>query len=494
MIKDANRRQSRLPVADCDRCHVRVMSVRTAADGSPELGVWVVVRPDETVIVRIARSEMGQGSLTGLAQLVAEELECDWSKVTTEYPTPAENLARKRAWGDYTSTGSRSVRESQDYVRKGGAAARMMLVQAAAKEWTVPVEQCTVANGVISHDPSSRRTTFGRVAEAAAKLDVPKDIKLKDPKDWTIIGKPLKRLDTVDKTNGKMVYGIDVKLPDLLNAAVRACPVFGGKVKSFDASKVATMPGIKKGVPVGDNAVAVVADTWWHAKSALDALPIEWDNGPNAKVSSASIAELLKDGINAEQAFVGNEHGDIKAAIASAAKKVEAVYAYPYQNHATMEPMNATALYTSDKCEVWCGAQNGEAALAAAAEAAELPVGKCDVHKAMPGGRFGRRARVDDITQAVRIAKQMPGTPVKPLWSREEDMTHGLYHPITQCKMVGTLDANNNLTGLQMRISGASILASVAPGRMVNGRDPIVFQGLNPGGTEGVLATISRTF
>src|SRR5262249_5129193 len=293
---------------------------------------------------------------------------------------------------------------------------------------------------------SGRTTTYGKVAEAAAKLEVPKDVALKDPKDWKIIGKPLKRLDTVDKTNGTTVYGIDVKLPSLLNAAVRACPVFGGKVKGFDAAKVAAMPGVKKVVPVGDTAVAVVADTWWHAKSALEALPIEWDNGPNAKVSSATIADFLKEGLDAEQAFVGNQRGDIKAAITNGAKKVEAVYAYPYQNHATMEPMNATALYTSDKCEVWCGTQNGEAVLAAAAEAAELPVGKCDVHKVMPGGGFGRRARIDYITQAVRIAKQMPGTPVKLLWSREEDMTHGLYHPITQCKMIGTLDADNNLT------------------------------------------------
>ena len=278
-------------------------NVVRAADGSPEVNAWVVIRPDDTVVVRIARSEMGQGTLTGLAQLVAEELECDWSKVTTEYPTPGQSVARKRAWGDMSTGGSRGIRDSHEYVRKGGAAARMMLVQAAANEWKVPASECTASNSVITHTPSGRKTTFGKVAEAAAKLEPPTEIKLKDPKDWKIAGKPLKRLDTVDKTTGKMMYGIDVKLPGMLNAAIKDCPVFGGKVKSFDAAKVAGMKGVKKVVPVGDTGVAVVADTWWQAKTALDALPIVWDEGPNAKVSSATIAEVLKEGLDAEQAF-----------------------------------------------------------------------------------------------------------------------------------------------------------------------------------------------
>src|SRR5258708_1858627 len=207
-------------------------------------------------------SEMGQGTLTGLAQLVAEELECNWSKVTTEYPTPGQNVARKRVWGDYNSTGSRSIRESQDYVRKGGALAREMLIQAAANEWKVPAAECTASNSVITHTASARTTTYGKVAEAAAKVEPPKEVKLKDPKDWKIAGKPLKRLDTMDKLTGKPLYGIDVKLPDMLSAAVKECPVFGGKVKSFDAAKVAGMPGVKKVVQSGDAAVAVGADTW----------------------------------------------------------------------------------------------------------------------------------------------------------------------------------------------------------------------------------------
>src|ERR1700749_639290 len=202
-----------------------------AADGSPEVNAWVVIRPDETVVIRIARSEMGQGTLTGLAQLVAEELECDWSKVTTEFPSPGQNVARKRVWGDYSTGGSRGIRTSQDYVRKGGATARVTLIEAAANEWKVPAAECTAANSVITHTPSGKSTTFGKVAEAAARLTPPTDVKLKDPKDWKLIGKGVKRLDTPDKVVGKTVYGIDVKLPGMLNAAIKDCPVTGGKLK-----------------------------------------------------------------------------------------------------------------------------------------------------------------------------------------------------------------------------------------------------------------------
>src|SRR5437899_1878316 len=229
-----------------------------------------------------------------------------------------------------------------------------MLKQAAANEWKVPVSEVSAENGVITHKPSGRKTSYGKVAEAAAKLEPPKEIKLKDPKDWKIAGKPVKRLDTADKVTGAQVYGIDLKLPDMLTATIRDCPVNGGKVKSINAARVQNMRGVKKVVPVGETAVAVIADNFWNAKTALAALPVVWDEGPNAGVSSATIADMLKEGLDAEQAFVGNKAGDAKAALAGAATKIEAVYSYPYQAHATMEPMNATALYTADKCEVWC--------------------------------------------------------------------------------------------------------------------------------------------
>ena len=457
-------------------------AVVRAADGSPEINAWVVIKPDDTVVIRIARSEMGQGSLTGLAQLVAEELECNWTKVTTEFPSPGQNVARKRVWGDYSTGGSRGIRTSHDYVRKGGATARMMLVQAAANDWKVPASECTAANSVITHTPSGKTTTYGKVAEAAAKLTPPADVKLKDPKDWKLVGKGVKRLDTPDKVTGTTVYGIDVKLPGMLNAAIKDCPVTGGKLKSYDEAKIAGMKGVKKVVKVGDSAVAVVADTFWHAKSALDALPIVWDEGENKKVSSASIAKWLAEGLDSGPAYVGNSNGDAKAALAGAAKTIEATYNYPYQNHATLEPMNATALYTADKCEVWCGTQNGEAAFAAALEASELPADKCDVNKLLLGGGFGRRGQTDYVRQAVLIAKQMPGTPIKLLWTREEDMTHGRYHPITQCKLTAGFDADNNLTAFHMRISGQSILASLRPDALVNGMDPATFAGLNAKG------------
>ena len=452
-----------------------------AQDGSPELTAWVVIQPNDTVVIRMARSEMGQGTITGLAQMVAEELECDWNKVTYEYPTPGTSLKRKRVWGDFSTGGSRGIRTSHDYVRLGGATARVMLVQAAANQWKVPASECVAANSVITHKPSGRKVTYGKVAEAAARLEPPKDVKLKDPKEWKLIGKPVKRLDTVDKVNGKQVYGFDLKLPGMLNAAIKDCPVFGGKVKSFDAGRVTSMKGVKKVVPVGDSAVAVVAETWWQAKTALDALPIQWDEGPNAKVSQESILATLREGLGAPQAFVGNQNGDIKAGLAKATKSVEATYFYPFLNHVCMEPMNATARYTADRCEVWVPTQDGEASFAALLAASGLPADKCEVYKINLGGGFGRRGAFQDyVTQAVQIAKQMPGVPVKLLWSREEDMLHGHYHPIMMAKLTGGLDASGNLVGLHVRLSGQSILAAVRPHivEQQKGRDPLTFQGL----------------
>ena len=457
-------------------------AAKPAPAAAAELNAWVVVKPNDQVVIRIARSEMGQGSLTGLAQLVAEELECDWSKVTTEYPTPGQNLARKRAWGDMSTGGSRGIRTSHEYVRRGGAAARTMLIQAAADQWKVPAAECSAANSVITHAKSGKKTTYGKVAGAAARLAPPdeKALKLKDPKDWKVAGKPVKRLDTVDKLSGKLVYAIDLKLPGMLNAAIIDCPVFGGKVKSFDADKVKDMPGVKSVLKVGETAVAVVADTWWHAKSALDKLPVQWDDGPNAKVSSETIAAFLKEGLDAkDNVFVANQAGDADRTIGGAAKVIEATYGSPFLNHACMEPMNCTARWTADKCEIWVASQNGDASLAAAAQAAGLKPEQCDVYKHHLGGGFGRRGFQDYVTKAVLAAKQMPGVPIKMIWSREEDMRQGRFRPITQCKLTGALDASGKLVALKMRISGQSILAAVRPEGLQNGMDPLHFQGLH---------------
>ncbi len=445
-----------------------------------ELGIWAVIQPDDTTIIRIARSEMGQGTLTGLAQLVADELDADWRFVKAEYVAPEVNLANKRAWGDMSTGGSRGIRASVDYVRKGGAVGRAMLIEAASKQWGVPAGECSAAMSVVTHAPSGKRLRYGEIAAEAAKLTPPADVKIKTPAEWTLIGRGVKRLDTVDKLSGKTVFAIDVQLPNMVCAAIAQSPVFGGKLKSFDASKIASMKGVQKVVQVDDSTVAVVADKWFQAKTALAALPIVWDEGPNAGVNSQQIDTLLKGGLDATEAALGQRHGDIAAALAGAATKVEAVYGTQFQNHATLEPMNCTAKWDDGKIEIWVGSQNGDASLAAAAEAAGVRLDAVKVHKHHLGGGFGRRGNQDYVRQAVIIAKQVPGRPVKLIWSREEDMQHGFYRPITQCKLTAGLDAQGNVTGLHARISGQSILAYLAPQRMENGVDRVAFQGWTP--------------
>lgn len=445
-----------------------------------EVNVWVAIRPDDTCVVRIARSEMGQGTLTGLAQLVAEELECDWKKVTTEGVTPGRNLASKRAWGEMSTGGSRGIRTSQDYVRRGGAAARMMLLQAAADQWKVPVSEVTVSDGIVTHAASKRTTSYGKLAAAAAKVTPPdqKAIKLKDPKSWKIAGKPMKRLDTADKLNGSKIYAIDLKLPGMLCAAIKDCPVYGGKVKSFDEAKIAKMPGVKKTVKVGETGVAVVADTWWRAKKALDALPIVWDEPAVASSSDAKIADFLKAGLTIAETNGERKSGDALGAISGAAKKVEATYSTPFLSHACMEVMNATVRLTADKAECWVPTQNLEASLAALSEASGMPLAKCEVYRHDLGGGFGRRGGTQDyVHQAVAIAKEFPGIPVKLIWSREEDQAHDFYRPISQCKLSAGLDEQGNMVGLYVRVSGQSINATLNPSGIQGGKDMRQLQG-----------------
>jgi isoquinoline 1-oxidoreductase beta subunit len=449
--------------------------------GNTEVNAWVVVKPDDTCVIRIARAEMGQGTHTGLAQLVAEELECNWNKVEIEQITPGQNLARKRIWQDMATGGSRGIRGSQDYVRQGGAAARMMLLQAAANQWNVPVGELTVANGIITHAASGRSTSYGKVSAAAAKLAPPdaKSIKLKDPRQWKVAGKPMKRLDTSPKVNGTQVYSIDLKLPDMLHAAIQACPVYGGKLKSYDESKVLGRLGVGGVIQVDDSTVAVVANTWWRAKSALDALPIVWDEGPGAKQSSATIAAHLKSGLTSSDAFADINEGNAPQAIAGAAKKIEAVYSTPFLSHACMEPMNCTVRITANKAEVWMPSQNAEASLAALSSASGLPLAQCEAYNHGLGGGFGRRGGTQDfVRQAVAIAQRYPGRPVKMSWTREEDQAHDFYRPISQCRLSAGLDPNGNLVGLHIRVSGQSINAWLAPHNIKDGKDVRQLQGL----------------
>jgi isoquinoline 1-oxidoreductase beta subunit len=447
------------------------LAAAAAAAGPAEVNAWVVIQPDDTVVIRVARSEMGQGITTSLPMLVAEELGCDWSKVRAEFPSPEENLRRKRAWGEMSTGGSRSVRTSQEYLRKAGAAGREMLIAAAAAKWGVPSGECRAANSIITHTPTGRTLRYGEVAEAAAKLPPPSAPKLKDPKDWTLLGTPQKRLDTSDKVTGKPIYGIDVRVPDMLYAAIVQSPVFGGTPKSWDESKIRALKGVRRVVQL-PNAVAVVADSWWQAKKAADALPVVWDEGQNGKVSSASIAEFLRGGLVAPDAAILRKQGDVDTALAGAAKRVEAEYGAPFLSHATMEPQNCTAHVTPDKVEVWAPTQSGEGALAAAAAAAEVPPEEVVVHKMMLGGGFGRRGAVQDyVHQAVLVAKVV-GQPVKLLWSREEDIRHDFYRPAAMAKFTAGLDASGMPVAWRVRVTGPSILANLFPQRLTNGVDP----------------------
>jgi isoquinoline 1-oxidoreductase beta subunit len=456
--------------------HIPVGPAQAETISGNEVGVWAVISPDDTTTIRIARSEMGQGSFTGLAQLVADELDADWKHVRAEYVSPDMNYARKRAWGDMSTGGSRGIRGSVDYVRKGGAAARAMLIQAAAGRWGVPASECQAALSVITHTPSGRTLRYGEVAAAAAQLPVPNNVVLKTPAQWTLIGKGVKRLDTVEKLSGKQVFAIDVQLPDMLNAAIRQCPVFGGTLKSFDAARIMSMPGVRHVVPVGEDAVAVVADKWYQAKTALAALPVLWDEGANGGVNSAQIDALLTAGLEAEKTALGQRHGDVIAGLAGAAQRIEAVYGSPYLAHATLEPMNCTAKFADGKIEIWVPSQNGDASLAAAAEAAGVKLADVKVNKLHLGGGFGRRGNQDYTRQAVLIAKQVPGQPIKLIWTREEDTTHDFYRPITQCKLSAGLDKAGNVVALHAKLSGQSILAYLAPQRMEDGIDKAAFQ------------------
>jgi isoquinoline 1-oxidoreductase beta subunit len=439
----------------------------------PELTHWIVIQPDDTVIIRIARSELGQGSFTGLAMLVAEELECDWSKVRAEYADVNEHVRRDRIFGSMSTGGSRGIRDSQEYVRKGGAAAREMLVAAAAKQWGVPASECSVANGVIAHEDGHRKITFGKVATAAAEMDVPKEPKLKDPKQWKLIGTSPARFDIPDKTTGKQIYAADVRMPGLVHASIAQCPVFGGKVKSVDDSKIKSMRGVKR-VVRGDDWVAVVADNWWRANQALKQVSIEWDVGDNGNVSSESIMQFLRGGIEAKDVPVARKDGDAEQALAGAAKVIEAEYYAPYVNHATMEPQTATALVKDGRVEVWVGTQNGETTIAAASEAAGIPLEQVFVHKMHAGGGFGRRGPHQEYTkQAVWIAQSMPGTPVRLQWSREEDIQQGRYRPVALVKLRAGLDAQGNWTAWHVRQADQSILITVRPTDIKNGVDPI---------------------
>jgi isoquinoline 1-oxidoreductase beta subunit len=436
--------------------------VRTA-EKAPEITAWLTIGSDNAIIIRVARAEMGQGAQTGLAMLVAEELECDWSKVRTEFVSPQENMRRDQVWGDMSTGASRSIASSHLYLRQAGAIAREMLVAAAAARWKVPAAECAAHSSIITHKPSGRSITFGAVAEDAAKIAPPADVKLKDPSEWKLAGTPRRRLDVLDKVTAQPIYAIDVRLPGMLYAAIAHCPVFAGAPKTIDESAIAGMKGVRRVVRLPD-AVAVVADSWWRAKRALDALPIVWDGRGNEHVSSASITDMVRLALDAEKSQVGREEGDVAAGLERAARRIEADYAVPFLAHATMEPQTCTAHFKDGRVEVWVPTQGATTALITAASAARLPNDKVVIHGTMLGGGFGRRGAIQEfVRQAVLIAKEVE-EPVKLVWTREQDMKHDYYRPFGMARLTAGLDAEGMPIAWKIRLTGPSFVAALVPG------------------------------
>jgi CO/xanthine dehydrogenase Mo-binding subunit len=429
---------------------------------------FVRIRPDDTITLVMPQVEMGQGTYTSMPMLIAEELEVDLARVSLEAAPPDDKLYANPLLGFQVTGGSTSVPGWWEPLRRAGATARAMLIEAAAAQWNVDPASCHAEKGEVVHPPTGQRLSYGALADAAAKLPVPGNVALKDAKDFTLIGTPAKRLDTPDKTNGKAVFGIDVMIPGMKFATVAACPVFGGKLASVDDSKAMAIKGVSQVVRI-DNAVAVIGDHMWAAMQGLAALDIVWDYGPNASVTTAGIVQQMASA-SQKEGVVARADGDLAKAMPGAAKKIEAVYEMPFLAHAAMEPMNCTVHVTKDSCEIWVGIQVVSRAQATAAQVTGLPPDKIQVHNHLIGGGFGRRLDVDGITQAVAFAKQIEG-PVKIVWSREEDIQHDVYRPYYYDRFQAGLDEQDRLVAWHHRITASSILARWAPPAFVNGLD-----------------------
>ena len=447
----------------------------TAGDASTtfEPDAFIRIGSDGKVTMIMPQVEMGQGTYTSIPMILAEELEVDLRSVHVEPAPPNDKLYGMPLNGFQVTGGSTSIRGFYAPLRKAGAAARMMLVQAAAAKWGVDASTCKAAHGEVVHSASGRRLGYGALAGAAAKLQVPTDVPLKDPKDFTLIGTPAKRLDAPAKVNGSAMYGLDVRLPGMKFAAVNACPTLGGTLASVDDSKALTMPGVHQVVKL-DNAVACVADNTWYARQGLAACVVKWNDGVNATLTTDDIFKELATA-SAQAGVAGLKDGDVAAGFAKAARKIEAVYELPYLAHATMEPMNCTVHVTPDQCEVWVGNQVLSRAQATAAQVTGLPLDKVIVHNYLLGGGFGRRLEVDYITQAAAIAKQIQG-PVQVNWTREEDIQHDIVRPAYNQRVSAGLDAHGTPVAWHHRITGSSIIARWVPPAFKNGIDADVFE------------------
>jgi isoquinoline 1-oxidoreductase beta subunit len=445
-----------------------------AAPPKDEPNAWLQIAPDETVTLRVAHSEMGQGVYTALPMLIAEELEVDWRKVRAEM-APADPIYNNRLFGAQGTGGSTSVRESYEPLRRIGAQAREMLREAAAQRWGVPAAECVAREGRVRHRGSGREVSYGSVAEAAAKLAPPAQVALKAPKHWTLLGKPTPRLDTPAKVDGSALYGIDVKLPGMLVGTVRASPVLGGRLKAVDDKPALAVAGVHSVVRLQD-AVLVLANGYWPARKGADALSPEWEPGPLAGTSSAQMSQRFRAALG-ENGAIAHAAGDSAQALGGAARRIEAVYEVPYLAHATMEPMNATVRGDGKGAEAWVPTQSQTATQAMVAHVFGLEPEQVQVHTTFLGGGFGRRSETDFVRYAALGAKAS-GKPVKVVWSREEDIQHDFYRPAALVRFRGGLDAAGNPVALEAKLVLQSISARTAPGRVRNGIDHSAVEGL----------------
>jgi isoquinoline 1-oxidoreductase subunit beta len=457
------------------------------ADGAEPsvLNAFIHVSPDDKVTILISKSEMGQGVETSLSMLAAEELECDWKQIRTEF-APADKVYFDPAFGMQGTGGSQSIHSGWVPMRTAGATAREMLIMAAAQKWSVDPSECHAENGHIVHTATKRSVTYGSVAEAAGKLSAPTDVKLKDPSEFKVIGKPTKRLDTPDKVCGKAMFGIDARRPGMLHASVEHCPVFGGKVGSFDATKAKAIPGVKDVVPIMTGApgqppvmtgLAVVADNTWTAFQGRKALEIQWDEGPNARANNEMIFKMFEEKAQTP-GVVSRKEGDAASAMASGAQKVEAVYRAPYEAHATMEPMNCLADVQADRVEIWAPTQFQTPSQQISAAIAGVKPDQAFVHTTYLGGGFGRRGWSDFVTEACQVSKAMK-VPVQVTWKREDDTQHDYYRPASYIKMAAALDANGIPTAFTARVACDSIMSWFFPGSVKNGMDSSSVEGVS---------------
>ena len=429
-----------------------------AGKSDTEVGPWLMIAPDDTVTIRVGQSEMGQGVITSCAKMVAEELECNWSKVRAEYVSVNRHFRENKIYKRLVTTSSSSVRLSRPYLQQAGASARERLMAAAAQTWSVPRSELAVKDGVITHTPTGRALRYGQVAQKAASIQLAAEPKIKTPDQYTLMKKSTKLLDVPPKVDGSATYGIDVRVPGMLYAAAKASPVFKGRVKSYNADVVKNHPGVHSVVEFGgeeiEAGVAVVADSYWHARTALDALPIEWDDGAHGNDSSEEFFKSSRAALDEPGAKVVTKKGDPESAFKNASQVVEAIYEVPYLDHAVMEPFNCTAQVTSDRVDIWVGSQDPENATIDASKVTGIPVEKIYLHNCFLGGGFGRRGNQDEVRQAVAIAKQLGGRPVKVIWSREETTRHGYYRPMRVSRFRAALGADGLPAAWTTRVVG----------------------------------------